>query len=42
VRGFPGDEPANGTWILRIDDQVSGQVGAIGPYSRVEVASRWD
>lgn len=42
VRGFPGDEPANGTWILRIDDQVSGQVGGIGPYSRVEVASRWD
>lgn len=41
VRGFPGDEDANGTWTLRIenlDPTLSGRLYDFG----LEVTSRWD
>ena len=41
LRGFPGDEDANGTWELRAQDMVTGASGTIREFS-LTVMSRWD
>ena len=37
----PGDEPANGTWTLRITDTKKGQTGSLWTWS-LTLGSRWD
>jgi len=41
VKGFPGDESANGTWRLKVVDTVKGSTGSIGWFG-LTVTSRWD
>ena len=41
LRGFPGDESANGVWTLKVVDTRSGQVGTIERFG-LTLTSRWD
>lgn len=41
VKGFPGDESANGTWRVKVVDTVKGSTGSIGWFG-LTVTSRWD
>lgn len=41
VKGFPGDESANGAWRLKVVDTVKGSTGSIGWFG-LTVTSRWD
>jgi hypothetical protein len=41
VRGIPGDESANGRWILRVVDSVGGGSGVLQSW-RLTLGSRWD
>jgi hypothetical protein len=41
VFGFPGDEDANGTWTLEIEDSATGDKGYLSHYT-LEVTSRFD
>lgn len=41
LRGFPGDESANGVWTLKVVDTRSGQVGTIESFG-LTLTSRWD
>ena len=41
LRGFPGDEDANGTWTLQVVDRQTGEAGRIARFG-LTVTSRWD
>lgn len=40
-RGFPGDEDANGTWTLRVENLDPTKSGSIYEFG-LEITSRWD
>jgi hypothetical protein len=41
LRGFPGDESANGVWTLKVVDTRRGQTGTIQSFG-LTLTSRWD
>ena len=41
LRGFSGDEDANGTWTLRVSDAAGGEAGHVMSFG-LTVTSRWD